>query len=120
MLESLQELVYEASSNLTLDQLREETELLLQYEDVFVSTDTNLGYTNFVQHRINTADSAVTKQSYRRLPFAKQEEAENIIQDMKGQRFIESKKNGSLRLCLDYNKLNNITFWLHLVLDTGY
>ncbi|GBO33839.1 Transposon Ty3-G Gag-Pol polyprotein, partial [Araneus ventricosus] len=74
------------------------------------------------QHRINTGDHPPIKQYPRRLPLAKKEEAERLVQEMVDNGIIEEssgpwaspialvkKKDGSTRFCVDYRKLNEIT-----------
>ena len=75
-----------------------------------------------MQHRIDTGNSVAIRQQPRRLPLAKQEETSAMIQKMLKDGIIEestspwsspvvlvAKKDGSLRFCVDYRKLNNVT-----------
>lgn len=75
-----------------------------------------------VQHVLNVKDSVPIKQVLRRIPIHMREEVDRILEDMKAQGIIEEprsawvspavivrKKNGTLRFCVDYRKLNNIT-----------
>ncbi|GBN99864.1 hypothetical protein AVEN_35309-1 [Araneus ventricosus] len=74
------------------------------------------------QHRINTGDLPAIKQYQRRLPLARKEEAERLVNGMvENGMILESlrpwaspivlvkKKDVSTRFCLDYRKLNLIT-----------
>ena len=73
-------------------------------------------------HKINTGRSTPIKQRPRRLPYAYRDEAEQQIQEMLANGIITPsvspwsspivlvrKKNGDLRFCVDYRKLNQIT-----------
>ncbi|GBO01646.1 Retrovirus-related Pol polyprotein from transposon 297 [Araneus ventricosus] len=74
------------------------------------------------QHRINTGDHPPIKQYPRRLPLARKEETERLVNEMVKNGIIEEssgpwaspivlveKKDGSTRFCVDYRKLNKIS-----------
>ena len=50
---------------------------------------TDLGQTNLVQHRIDTGDTKPIKQSARRLPRFKLDEATKVVEEMYQQGVIE-------------------------------
>ena len=96
--------------------------LLLGNMDIFVEKDTELTMTNVTEMRINTQDHPPTYQAPRRPPLAYREALEKQIQDMLAANVIRRsnspwmspvllvpKKDGSLRLCVDFRKLNAIT-----------
>ena len=104
---------------------REEKEKLrkvfLEFSDVFENT---LGHTTVLSHSINTGNSPPIKQRLRRLPYAHREEADKQIKDMLAQGVIEPsespwsspivlvyvrKKDGQLRFCIDFRKVNAVT-----------
>ena len=73
-------------------------------------------------HRIDTGDTRPIRQPPRRLPLAKQSLINDLLEDMKNQGVIEEsdtawsspvvlvqKKDGNLRFCVDYRRLNDIT-----------
>jgi hypothetical protein len=75
-----------------------------------------------VYHRIDTGEARPICHPLRRLPLAKQAEATEMLEDMRRRRVIEEsdspwsspvvlvwKKNGDLRFCVDYRKLNDVT-----------
>ena len=92
---------------------------LSEFSDVF---DDKLDTCNVTSHKINTGRSTPIKQRPRRLPYAYREEADQQIQEMLANGIITPsvspwsspivlvrKKNGDLRFCVDYRKLNQIT-----------
>ena len=96
--------------------------LLIKHADVFAKSDEDLGRTNVVEHHIDTGDSTPIRQAPRRIPIAQQPECEKAVADMLAQGVIEPgqspwaspvvlvrKKDGSLRFCVDYRKLNSVT-----------
>uniref|UniRef100_A0A5S6QHH5 RNA-directed DNA polymerase n=1 Tax=Trichuris muris TaxID=70415 RepID=A0A5S6QHH5_TRIMR len=96
--------------------------LLNQYDDVFASGE-DLGRTDVVQHRIDTGDSRPCRQPPRRIPFHQRQIVEEETQRMLRQGVIEPahgpwaspvvlvrKKDGSYRFCVDYRRLNGITY----------
>ena len=95
--------------------------LLYQYRDVFVDTDGKLGRTGVVKHTIDTGDAKPVKQNPRRIPIHLKHEVENVMQDMIDKNLIEPstspwaspvvlvKKDGSLRFCIDYRRVNDLT-----------
>jgi hypothetical protein len=96
-------------------------ELLADYQDVFETGSGDRGRTEEVYHRINTGDARPIRQPPRRLPLAKQSLINDLLEDMKSQGVIEEsdspwsspvvlvrKKDGSLRFCVDYRRLNDV------------
>ena len=90
----------------------------MQYHDVF---QPNLGETDVIQHRINTATSPPIRQYPRRLPYAYREKTRKQIAEMLDQGIITpsrspwaspivlvKKKDGTFRFCIDYRKLNSV------------
>lgn len=96
--------------------------LLGQYASVFSSHEGDLGCTNLISHDIPLLDDTPVRQRYRRIPPAEYELVkEHINQLLEGQIIRESsspygspivlvkKKDGSLRMCVDYRQLNSKT-----------
>ena len=73
---------------MTNAQRLEVRKLISQYQDVFESANSR-GKTDLVNHRIDTGDARPIRQGPRRLPLAKREEAEQIIQEMAQDGVIE-------------------------------
>ena len=93
--------------------------MLNQYAHGFTQDDFDHGYTEAVQHRIPTSDDVPVAQPYRSIPPNQLQEAKEHINGLLAQGVIvEShspyaapvvlvrKKDGSLRLCVDYRRLN--------------
>ncbi|CAB3988844.1 Hypothetical predicted protein [Paramuricea clavata] len=84
-----------------------------------VVSDDDIGYTETVKHKIRTDDDIQVTQPYRRIPPNQYQEVKKHIQKLLDSSVIREshspcaslivlvrKKNGSLRLCVDYRKLN--------------
>ena len=108
--------------NLDEQQRKNITQLLLKNSDIFATKFSELRKTNVVCHSINTGDSYPIKQRpYRASPIEQdyiQKEIEimekdGIIQKSKSSWssliVLVKKKNGKLRFCIDFRKLNSTT-----------
>lgn len=93
--------------------------LLRQYADVFAMSDNDLGYTDLVKHEIPVTDDIPVTQVYRRIPPNQFEEVREHISGLLKKGVIREssssyaspvvlvrKSDGSLRLCVDYRRLN--------------
>ncbi|PIK47135.1 hypothetical protein BSL78_15986 [Apostichopus japonicus] len=107
---------------LSRDQLRQAKCLLMKNQDVFASTDYDLGVTNTIRHTIPTVDDEPVKQTYRRIPPCQFEEVQEHVRKLLAKGVIKPstspyaspvvlvrKTDGTLRLCVDYRKLNGKT-----------
>lgn len=96
--------------------------LLHRYQSVFSTHDGDLGCTNLISHDIPLLDDIPVRQRYRRIPPSEYGAVKaHINQLLESQVIRESsspyaspivlvrKKNGSLRLCVDYRLLNSKT-----------
>ena len=102
-------------------QLKKIQDLLLQYRDCFVMEGDQLGLCNRVVHRVETTtEEPVVTQPYR-VPKALEAEVKRLIQKMLDQNLIRKsnseyclpvvlveKPDKSLRLCVNYQKLNAV------------
>ena len=97
-------------------------ETLMSYEDVFAADSSDLGRTGLVHHSVNTGPAAPVRQPPRRLPPHYRERAQELISDMLQRDIIQKstspwaspivlvkKKDGTLRFCADYRKVNELT-----------
>jgi hypothetical protein len=80
------------------------------------------GHTDIVQHRIDLTDEKPFKQRYRRIPQAAYDDVRAHLRQLLNAGIIQPshspwasnvvlvrKKDKTLRLCVDYRQLNNIT-----------
>lgn len=109
-------------SDLTDEQFQDGKDLINAYTDIFSRGDDDVGHTDRVQHRIDLTDERPFKQRYRRIPPAMYDEVKSHLRQLMSNGIIRpshspyasnvvlvKKKDGSLRLCVDYRQLNNIT-----------
>lgn len=108
--------------NLSPCEQQEVKTLLEKYRQVFSKHDGDIGCTTLVQHQIPLLDEAPVRQRYRRLPPSQFAVVKAHIQDLvdKGVArpscspyaspiVVVQKKDGTIRLCVDYRLLNSKT-----------
>ncbi|XP_041935239.1 uncharacterized protein LOC121697664 [Alosa sapidissima] len=102
------------------DQEQQEARGLLEkYSNTFSQSDGDLGCTNLVQHTIPLLDDAPVRQRYRRLPPSQYDLVKKHVQELLDHNIVRpscspyaspivvvQKKDGSIRLCVDYRQLN--------------
>lgn len=109
-------------SSLPTDEQGQVRSLLQRFTHVFSAHDMDLGCTNLITHDIPLLDDIPIRQRYRRIPPSEYEVVKNHInQLLEAQVIRESsspyaspivlvkKKDGSLRMCVDYRQLNSKT-----------
>lgn len=97
-------------------------ELLKDHEETFSKDDADLGLTKLAEHVIDTGESRPIKQPPRRTPHAFVGEDDKAIDKLLKQGSIRPstspwsspivlvrKKDGSVRPCVDYRQVNNVT-----------
>ncbi len=112
----------ESANNLTPEQLSQLKDIIIEFEDVFAKHSCDFGEFNGIEHTIDTGDAKPVKQRLRRTPikFAGEEEAEitkmlkaGVIQpstsDWASAPVLVRKRDGSVRFCIDYRGLNEVT-----------
>lgn len=101
---------------------KEFKKFLFSYRKCFSFNSEDLGRYPGTKHRIITGNHHPIKQNPRRIPFHYREEVLKLLVEMEQQKIIEpscspwaspivlvKKKDGSLRFCVDYRRLNDIT-----------
>ncbi|XP_011858923.1 PREDICTED: uncharacterized protein LOC105556439 [Vollenhovia emeryi] len=117
----LEELYIRNSQNLIDSQKKDFAAFLRKFKNVF-SQETVAGNCEVLEHVINLKDCSPIKQVLRRIPLQLRGKVERMIEDMRKQGVIEEsqspwispavlvkKRNGALRFCVDYRKLNAVT-----------
>ena len=110
------------TDGLRYDEIRNIKQLLTKHEDIFSTGETDIGHCTFVKHSINLTDDTPFKQRHRRIPPAMIDEVRAHIEQLASSGVIRPshspwasnvvlvrKKDGKLRMCVDYRQLNNRT-----------
>ena len=118
----LRQLLGRSCDNLNDNQSKTLETLLRKYPDVFSKSKRDIGFINLVEHTIDTGSARPITQRPYRIPLSKREQAEQEIKEMTENKIIEpsygpwcspsvmvAKKDGSVRFCCDYRKLNEVT-----------
>jgi len=97
-------------------------DVLNRHPTVFSKGEYDLGWTDLVTHRIDTADHRPIRQQLRRYPPVYPEAIDEHLNDMLTHGVMEpaaspwasnivlaKKKDGSLRCCIDFRQVNDIT-----------
>ncbi|VDH99672.1 Hypothetical predicted protein [Mytilus galloprovincialis] len=114
--------ILDKSSTLTKDQQSKVANLLHEFVDVFALDDFDLGTFSHIEHEIDTGDARPIKQRIRRTPMCFAHEEESHLKKMLDAGIIEPsisewasapvlvrKRDGNVRWCIDYRKLNSVT-----------
>ena len=120
--EHLTALVDRSISDLDCQEVSLLTHLLSSFGDVFASSDTDLGRFEGITHRIDTGTTNPIKQRMRRTPLGFADEEDRHLQSMLDNGIIRPsfsdwasppvlvrKRDGSVRYCVDFRKLNDVT-----------
>ena len=100
-------------------QIRDMYDIVAEFNDVF---STKPGRTNLAEHRIKTRTPNPVRQAPYLLPHAYREDVKKDLEEMEKDGIIEPsaskwtspivlvpKKDGSLRMCVDYCRLNSVS-----------
>jgi hypothetical protein len=120
--EHLKQIIDRVHESVSLEEKQILANLLREFQFSFSSSSADMGTTDLVQHSIKTKNAPPIKQPPRRIPMAKLAEANKEINDMLEKGVIETsdspwsspivlvkKKDGTIRFCVDFRKLNDIT-----------
>ncbi|VDH94031.1 Hypothetical predicted protein [Mytilus galloprovincialis] len=116
---------------LTVEQKQQIQNFLIQNRDIFAKDLSELGHTNLHYHTIYTGDAKpISAAPYRQSPQMRKEldkqldemERNNIIEESTSPWHspvvLVKKRNGSIRVCVDYRALNRITEPMSAVIPT--
>lgn len=106
-------------SGLTTEEQGCVKDLLCEFQNVFSAHEGDLGCTDLLSHEIPLLDDAPVRQRYRRIPPSEYELVKTHINQLLDAQIIREscspyaspivlvkKKDGSLRMCVDYRQLN--------------
>ena len=110
------------NTDLTFQQKAKLKQLLIENQDIFALSDIDLGRTHLLEHRIDTKDHPPISQKPYPVPHALRNIIKEHVDKMLKQGVIRpsfspwaspvvlvKKKEGTLRFCIDFRKLNAIT-----------
>ncbi|XP_056017057.1 uncharacterized protein LOC130053684 [Ostrea edulis] len=109
-------------SNLNATEFQKRLQLIRAFNDIFSKNDEDIGLTARVKHQIELTNPVPFKQRHRKIPLSMIDEVRNHIQQLLTSGVIRRskspwasnvvlvrKKNGQLRMCIDYRQLNQRT-----------
>ena len=112
----------EAGSDLSSEERERFQDLLCSYADVFASSTTDYGQTSRLRHCIDTGNAVPIRQPVCRLPPQQRDNVRQLIGEMLEKGVVERsispwaspivlvrKRDGTMRFCVDYRKMNSIT-----------
>ena len=87
--EMLQEVVENLEPELTRGERDKFLKLLQNYADIFATSPTDLGHTNWLRHRIDTGNTMPIRQPMRCVPSHRKEEVHTLLDNMLQKGVIE-------------------------------
>jgi len=118
----IEEMMSRVDSSVPEDIRNQLRKILMKRSNVFSQGEWDLGWTDLVAHKIDTGDHPPIRQQLRRYPPSHLQAIDEHLETMLGQGVIEpasspwssnvvlaKKKDGSLRCCIDFRQINEIT-----------
>ena len=112
----------ETLSELSAEQTHKVCETILDYPEGFVVPGGKTGRTEVADHGVDVQGNSPSKQRYKPWPLAKQQAADEQVRKMLDDDIIEpsdspwaspavlvTKRDGSIRFCVDYRRVNSLT-----------
>ena len=109
-------------ANLTTDQKEMMLKLLDDYEEIMSKHESDTGLTDLVEHQIETGNAAPCHQAPYRISFAERAQVQSMVNEYIDAGFVREsdspwacpivlvrKKDGTLRFCCDWRRLNAVT-----------
>ena len=94
----------------------------MEHADLFSTTPNDFGRTGKMKNNINIGNAIPIRQHVRQIPPFRREEASQLLQEILQKEVIQhsgspwassivlvQKKDGSMRFCIDYRKVNAVT-----------
>ena len=120
--EELQAVIDKARENIGPGDAARLSAVLKRHRDVFHVEGDPIGHTDLVEHSVDTGSARPVKQRVRPVPMGLSDEVDRQLDEMLEQGVIEpssspwsspivlvKKKNGKVRFCVDYRRLNELT-----------
>jgi predicted aspartyl protease len=118
----LRKMIEQLPTELTTEQRQEALDLVSDFLGSFSKSEFDIGRTDLIPHSIDTGNHRPIKEQLRRFPLAHLEFLDAHVDKMLEHKIIEpsnspwasnlvlvTKKNGDLRVCVDYRRLNSLT-----------
>ncbi|VDI12072.1 Hypothetical predicted protein, partial [Mytilus galloprovincialis] len=118
MPENLKDLFERSKENLNEKESIQLAQLLIKYKNTFSINDLDIGHFTKIKHRIDTGTSTPAKERMRRTPLGFEAEEEKHLGELLKRKIIQKssewcaapvlvrKRDGKIRYCIDYRKLN--------------
>jgi hypothetical protein len=111
-----------SKANLSEEEFTKAKEMIAKNRDIVSCSDTDMGHVTAVKHRLELTKDIPFKQRYRRIPPGMFKEVRDHLQQLleagviwkskspfSSNVVLVRKKNGDLRMCVDYRQLNSKT-----------